>query len=93
MPLFHPSNRDRNDRTRTLYARYEIAYTVVDFLAAACFLIGSFLFFSDATQYAATWLFVAGSLAFAAKPTIRLIREIHLYRMGKLETLAERYDD
>lgn len=34
-----------------------------------------------------------GSFCFAAKPTIRLIREIKLYRMGKYETLAERAED
>ena len=90
MPLFHPDNRTRSEASRALYARYEIAHTAVDFLAAACFLIGSVLFFYDSTQYAGTWLFVVGSLAFAAKPTIRLTREIKLYRMGKLETLAER---
>ncbi|MBV7408363.1 YrhK family protein [Maritimibacter sp. DP1N21-5] len=90
MPLFHPDNRTRSEASRKLYARYEVAHTGVDFLAAACFLIGSFLFFSNTTQYAATWLFVIGSLAFAAKPTIRLIREVKLYRLGDLETLAER---
>ena len=90
MPLFRHENRQQSEAARDLYAKFEIAYTVVDFVAAACFVVGAFLFFSEATQYAATWLFVIGSFCFAAKPTIRLIREIKLYRMGKYETLAER---
>ena len=53
-------------------------------------LIGSFLFFSAATQTAATWLFVVGSFCFAVKPTLRLAREIKLYRIGDNEDLAER---
>lgn len=90
MALFRHENRDRNEDTRALYARFEIAHTVVDFAAAFLFLVGSFLFFSEDTQTTATWLFVVGSFFFAVKPTLRLIREIKLYQMGKLEILAER---
>ena len=68
--------------TRRLYAAYEIAYTAVDFTAAILFVAGSVMFFSDAWQTAGTWLFVIGSLCFAAKPTIRLVRELHLARRG-----------
>ena len=90
MPLFRHENRQQSEAAKDLYAKYEIAYTIVDFVAAATFLIGSFLFFSSETQTAATWLFVVGSFCFATKPTLRLVREIHLYRMGKYDTLAER---
>lgn len=90
MPLFRHENRQRSSASRALYARFEIIYTFVDFTAALLFLVGSFLFFSESTQTIATWLFVAGSFAFAVKPTLRLIREIKLYRMGQIETLAER---
>ncbi|MCR8724276.1 YrhK family protein [Frigidibacter sp. ROC022] len=88
--LFLHRNRERSHASRRLYARFELIYTAVDFMAAFCFLIGSFLFFSAETQYAATWLFVIGSLAFAAKPTLRMIREIRLYRMGDMDDLAQR---
>ncbi len=91
--LFRQENRECSEAARRLYAWTELLHTAVDFLAAAMFLVGSILFFGAATQYAATWLFVLGSLAFASKPTIRLWREIRLYRMGKIEELAERdYD-
>lgn len=93
MPLFHHENRQASEAAKALYARYEIAYTAVDFLAAFAFIIGSILFFDEAAQIAATWLFVIGSVFFALKPTIRLTREVKLYRMGKLDTLAARAND
>lgn len=93
MALFTHENRQRSARTRRVYAAYEIAHTAVDFLAAICFLVGSILFFSDSTQYPATWLFVIGSLFFCLKPSLRLAREIHLWRMGRMEVLARRVED
>ncbi|PJE30303.1 YrhK-like protein [Pseudooceanicola antarcticus] len=90
MPLFHHSNRERNAETRRIYALFEIVYTLVDFMAAICFIIGSVMFFYDSLMRAGTWLFLVGSFLFAAKPTLRLAREIKLWRMGKQETLAER---
>lgn len=45
MKLFRHENRERNHDTRRIYALYELAYTLVDFGAAICFLIGSVLFF------------------------------------------------
>lgn len=88
--LFTHENRQRNASTRRVYAAYEIAHTTVDFLAAISFLVGSILFFYDSTQYPATWLFVIGSVFFCLKPTLRLAREIHLWRMGRMEVLARR---
>ena len=44
----------------------------------------------EATTYLATWLFVFGSLLFCIKPTLRLIREVHLWRVGGREELAKR---
>ena len=90
MKLFSHENRQKSERSKRIYALFEIVYTCVDFIAAATFLIGSFLFFSDATETAATWLFVVGSFCFAVKPTLRLAREIKLYRIGDNEDLAER---
>jgi YrhK-like protein len=93
MPLFHQENRQASEEARALYARVEIVYTAVDFAAALLFLVGSFLFFNEDTQHAATWLFVIGSACFAMKPTLRLWREIRLYRMGKIDKLAARERD
>lgn len=90
MKLFRRDRREDSQAHRRLYARFEIAYTVVDFSAALCFIVGSILFFYDATQVAATWLFLIGSVFFAAKPTLRLIREVKLYRMGDVGDLARR---
>ena len=76
MTLFDPTNSSHSGRHRRLWAVTELARTLVDFTAAALFTIGSLLFFSESTQRSATWLFLAGSLLFGVKPTIRLIREV-----------------
>ncbi|CUH78258.1 YrhK family protein [Tropicibacter naphthalenivorans] len=93
MTLFTHENRQKTDRSRRLYAAFEIAHTIVDFLAAICFLIGSILFFWKAYETPAIWLFVIGSAFFALKPTLRLIRELKLAAMGDAEDLAERFRD
>ncbi|MEM1161322.1 MAG: YrhK family protein [Pseudomonadota bacterium] len=89
MTLFHPEAPQRSPDHVRVYALYELAYTAVDFLAALLFLIGSILFFDEATTYLATWLFVVGSFFFAVKPTLKLSREFKYWRMGYLDRLAK----
>lgn len=72
--------RDATPKSARISALYEIAHVMVDFLAAILFVIGSALFFFPSTTYAATWMFLIGSIFFATKPTLRLAREIHLLR-------------
>ena len=86
--LFHPDNKTDSDKSKRIYALYEIGFTLVDVAAALSFLVGSVLFFWTETETLAIWLFVIGSLCFTAKPVIRLAREIHLYRQGSTETLT-----
>ncbi len=90
MAYFNPDNRTRTQRNRRLYAAYEIGYTAVDFAAALLFLTGSVLFYSEQTQTVATTMFVIGSVCFALKPTLRLVREIHYAAIGRLDDLAKR---
>lgn len=90
--LFRHDQRDKSARHRDIYAAFEIVYTLVDFSAALLFLIGSVMFFSSAWEYVGTWLFVVGSLLFAAKPTLRLVREMKLAAIGDSEDLAERLE-
>lgn len=85
--------RDHQHQTREhskLYAGFEIAYTVVDFLAAVLFIVGSIFFFRESTTILATWLFLMGSVCFALKPTLRLIREVKLLRLDEVQRLAGR---
>lgn len=89
MSLFSPANRSLSPRHAEIWAAYEIAHTFVDFCAAALFVIGSVLFFFEATQIWATWAFLLGSICFALKPTIRLRRELKYLAMGKLDALSE----
>ena len=90
MPFFSPSNQTLSSEHERVYALFEVWYTVVDLTAALCFVAGSILFFWPETQNSATCLFVVGSVCFALKPTIRLMRELKFLRMGKIERLAER---
>ncbi|MFC2968167.1 YrhK family protein [Acidimangrovimonas pyrenivorans] len=92
MSLFNPDNRNRTPQHCRIWAAYEVAYTFVDFSAAGMFVIGSALFFDQATTYLATWLFLVGSICFGLKPTLRLVREIHLLRLGDVEDVAEELD-
>lgn len=92
MKLFHPANRSLSPEHERLWAAYEIAYTMVDFLAAGLFIVGSILFLSPQTTQAGTWLFIIGSVFFGLKPTLRLTREIRLMALGNVNEVAKRLD-
>lgn len=86
--------RDRGTQTpaqRKLYALYELAYTLIDVSAALLFLIGSILFFYKSLENPAIWCFVIGSVFFAFKPVLRVVREIHLASQGDYDDLAQRF--
>lgn len=87
MRFFNPSNHTSSEHNRQVYAYFEVAYTLVDFSAAAFFVIGSLLFFSEKTTYVATWLFLIGSILFGLKPTLRLVRELSYLRSGKYDKI------
>lgn len=88
MRLFDPGNGTGNPARTRLYASFEIIHTVIDFLAAALFIAGSFLFFSEGTQVPGTWCFLIGSFCFALKPSLRLIRELRLAKLDHVNDLA-----
>ncbi len=90
MPMFQPSTRTLSPEHERIYALFEVWYTIVDTSAALLFIGGSILFFWTETEITATWMFLIGSVCFALKPTIRLMRELKFLRMGKIERLAER---
>lgn len=91
--IFEPRDSPQSPAWKRRYALFEIAYTVVDFGAAICFVVGSIMFFSEAWLIPGTWLFLLGSILFACKPSIRLWRELRLFATGDIDTLAERGDD
>ncbi|OCW56758.1 YrhK family protein [Hoeflea olei] len=92
MALFKPSTRRRYRADPKAYARFELAYTMVDVMAAALFVIGSVMFFSEAWQTPGTWCFLVGSVCFALKPTLRIIREVRYYEDSDFDDLVERYE-
>ena len=78
MKPFDENLRTASERHAGLVRRYELYRTLVEFLAAVTFVIGSVFFFYASLTYAGTWFFVIGSVLFAVRPTIRLILELHL---------------
>lgn len=90
MSLFAPDTASKSARHRAIYAAYEMAFTVVDFLAAILFTVGSVLFFWASWQTIATWCFVLGSVCFLLKPTIRLIREVQYLSVGDVDEVADK---
>lgn len=83
MKLFRSRRFDASPRHRKIYSAYEIAYSVIDLLAAVLFIVGSVLFLDEATVKAGTWLFIIGSVFFAGRPAVRLARELHLAGLGE----------
>ena len=64
-----------------LYQRYQAVRIIIDFSAAFCFVAGSALFLNPNTSLIAARLFLIGSFLFAVKPSIDLIRAIHLKKL------------
>lgn len=79
--MFKPTLFDATPKHAEIYGLYERVYTTVDLIAALLFLIGSILFFYNSLQNTGTWMFVFGSLCFAAKPAVRFAREFHLAQL------------
>ena len=81
MKLLDPHLSDLTPAHISIYWRYQVVRTLVDFGAAACFVVGSVFFFFTSTTTGADWLFLVGSILFAFKPTIDVIRSIHLKKL------------
>lgn len=65
-------------RELVIRKRYEVLSIINDVLIGVWFLVGSILFFNEATTRAGTWLFVIGSAELLVRPLIRLSRLVHL---------------
>ena len=76
--LFDHAVRSASPAHAELVRKYELYRTVVEFLAALLFVIGSILFFFPSLVFSGTWLFLLGSILFAVRPTIRLLLELRL---------------
>ncbi|MEO9139624.1 MAG: YrhK family protein [Jatrophihabitans sp.] len=81
MKLLDPLLEDLTPRHLEMYWHYQVVRTAVDFGAALCFVVGSVFFFFTSTTLAADWLFLIGSILFAAKPTIDIVRSMRLHRL------------
>jgi len=83
MTLFDPDKHNQSPAHKEVFMACEIAYTVVDFLAAALFVVGSILFFKEATTNIGTWLFLIGSVFFGLRSSIKLYRELRYVALQK----------
>ncbi|WP_082733906.1 YrhK family protein [Polycladidibacter hongkongensis] len=81
MRLFDARLRTATRSHAELVRRYELWRTVIEFLAALLFVVGSVFFFYDALLFAGTWLFLIGSILFGVRPCVRLLLELHLLRL------------
>ncbi|RYH11641.1 YrhK family protein [Tropicimonas sp. IMCC6043] len=79
--MFDPRLHDAGPDHIAVYGFYEKLYTMIDLSAALCFVVGSVMFFFDAWQIPGTWLFLVGSVFFAARLAVRFLREFHLARL------------
>lgn len=61
--------------------RYETLSIVNDVLIALWFIIGSLLFFWEASTTWGVWCFLLGSIELGIRPAIRLRRRVHLQRI------------
>ena len=80
-PAPHPLVLSIGHDELVIRRRYEVASIVNDILVALWFIVGSILFFSDATTIAGTWCFLAGSIELLIRPVIRLARHLSLRRV------------
>lgn len=78
---FDPRRATASDRHARTWGRYAKIYTGVEFAAAVAFVIGSVLFFFASQQIPATWFFLIGSILFAVRPAVTVLREYHLSRI------------
>ncbi|MES0882199.1 YrhK family protein [Roseibium sp. SCP14] len=76
--LFDHSIRTASPAHAEMVRKYELYRTMVEFMAAALFVVGSIFFFYPNLVFAGTWLFLIGSILFAVRPSIRLLLELRL---------------
>ena len=79
--MFSHDLADASERHAALWRNYQILYHLNDFLAGVQFVVGSVLFFWEDTMFAATVLFLIGSVMFTVRPLIQVLRDVHLTRL------------
>lgn len=63
--------------------RYETAVLANDFLIGLWFTFGSLAFLFPEWEAVGAWIFLGASLQYLARPTIRLVGNIHLRRVRR----------
>ncbi|MCL2582047.1 MAG: YrhK family protein [Streptosporangiales bacterium] len=89
MRILDPTLHTLSPRHLEVFWRYQLVRTGVDFGAACCFVVGSICFFYASLDIPAAWLFLIGSILFAVKPSIDMVRSLHLRRLPASEAAEE----
>lgn len=72
-----------SEKKKKQFAQYELCLTFFELIGGITFIVGSFLFLSESTTLIGTYFFIVGSFFFAMRPTLKFIREFHLFRNKK----------
>lgn len=72
-----------SEKKKHQFASYELIITFLELIGGITFIIGSFLFLNESTTLIGTYFFIVGSFFFALRPTVKFIREFHLFRNHK----------
>jgi hypothetical protein len=75
METIHEIKATTDAALEALHQRYFWLHLGAQSVCSALFVTGSTLMLFETTKPAASWIFLAGSLTFAALPTIRLLNE------------------
>lgn len=78
---FDPRRATASPRHIDIYIRYRTVYVAFDCAAAVAFIIGSVCFLYESLHQLAAWLFIVGSVLFAAVPAISIAQGVHLARL------------
>lgn len=79
--LFDPDSYTLSDAHKKVYGFYERLYTVIEFLAALMFVVGSIFYFYPELDFYGTCLFLVGSLFFMARPFVTMAREFNIVNL------------
>ncbi len=84
MAIFQSIDTSKMDaKKKKQFARYELWLTFCELIGGITFIVGSFLFLNEATTLLGTYFFIIGSFFFALRPTLKFIREYHLFHNNK----------
>lgn len=81
--MFSPDSGLLSSRHKKIHKIYTILGIINDFAAGLAFVVGSYFDFYPKFSTDGSWLFLIGSILFCMRPSIVILREIHLACIGR----------